>query len=58
MEIGLKNPNQSERSISKVVKKRLVASRKIPKESSILSKEDICIKRNDIALWQVIGTER
>lgn len=57
---GVKMPTSSERSISKVVTKRIVASNNISKGEKITA-ENICVKRNDIGFkaseWdKVIGS--
>ncbi|MBE5749333.1 MAG: N-acetylneuraminate synthase [Clostridiales bacterium] len=44
---GVKRPTKAEKQIAKVVTKRIVASRDI-KKGEILTKENICVKRNDI----------
>ncbi len=43
---GVKTPTKSEKDISKVVLKRIVASKEI-KTGELLSEENICVKRND-----------
>ncbi len=58
---GVKAPTNAEKQISTVITKRIVASRRI-KIGEKFSKENICIKRNDIgekaADWErVIGRE-
>lgn len=57
---GFKKPTKSEREISKVVLKKIVAKREIPKGKK-LEEEDLCIKRSDSGVsasaWDlVIGT--
>ncbi|MCR5397708.1 MAG: N-acetylneuraminate synthase [Lachnospiraceae bacterium] len=57
---GVKTPTSSERRISKVVTKRIVASNDISK-GKVITAEDICVKRNDIGMraaeWdRVIGS--
>lgn len=56
---GIKKPTVAEKEISKVVTKRIVASRTI-KEGEVFSEENVCVKRNDIGMaaarWdEVIG---
>ena len=58
---GIKKPTASERSISKVVTKRIVAARTIP-SGKVITKEDVCVKRNDVGFraceWdRVIGSK-
>ncbi len=58
---GKKSPTESERSIAKVVTKRIVAARQIAK-GSIITEEDICVKRNnsgaDAIRWdEIVGTK-
>ena len=43
---GVKTPTKSEKDISKVVLKRIVASKEI-KTGELISEENICVKRND-----------
>lgn len=54
---GIKRPTIAEQNISKVVKKRIVASRKIQK-GEVFSEHNICVKRNDAGLpamyWDMI----
>ena len=56
---GIKKPTCSEIDISKVVKKRIVAKKHIEK-GTVLSENDLCVKRNDVgtpaSLWDsVVG---
>lgn len=58
---GIKVPTKQEQDISKVVKKRIVAKREIPR-GTIIDERDICIKRAEYGLaarmWnKVIGSE-
>lgn len=46
---GVKKPTGAEKEIAKVVTKRIVASKRICK-GDIFSKENMCVKRNDIGL--------
>lgn len=57
---GIKKPTISEKSISKVVTKRIVAAKSIPRGKEI-TVDDVCVKRNDIGYkasdWdKVIGS--
>lgn len=55
---GIKQPNQSEKKISKVVLKRIVASRPI-KKGEILSEENMTVKRSDNGIkascWDLVA---
>lgn len=58
---GIKEPTKSEKEISKVVRKRIVAKNKICK-GNLFTEENICVKRNDIGMiapyWDfVVGRE-
>ncbi len=58
---GIKQPTQSEKEISDVVLKRIVADRFVPK-GTIISESDLCVKRSSSGLpaemWDlVVGTE-
>ncbi len=55
---GIKQPNESEKKISKVVLKRIVASRPI-KKGEILSEDNMTVKRSDNGIkasyWDVVA---
>lgn len=55
---GIKQPNESEKKISKVVLKRIVASRPI-KKGEILSEDNMTVKRSDngikASFWDVVA---
>lgn len=55
---GIKQPNESEKKISKVVLKRIVASRSI-KKGKILSEDNMTVKRSDNGIkasyWDVVA---
>lgn len=58
---GIKQPTESEKEISKVVLKRIVACNDI-KKSAVIREQDICVKRNETGLpasaWDIIvGTK-
>lgn len=57
---GIKKPTHTEKEISTVVLKRIVAKKPI-RENQIISEDDICVKRNNVGLpckyWDlVVGT--
>lgn len=58
---GKKVPTSDEKEISKVVLKRIVAKKNI-KEGTIISEEDICVKRNDVGMmadkWDIVVGSR
>ena len=58
---GEKVPTSDEKEISKVVLKRIVAKKNI-KEGTIISEEDICVKRNDVGMmadkWDIVVGSR
>lgn len=55
---GIKQPNQSEKEISKVVLKRIVASRPV-KKGEVLSEENMTVKRSDTGIkasyWDMVA---
>lgn len=58
---GRKEPSEEEKSISKVVLKKIVAQRPIRK-GQVITEEDLCVKRSDAGLpataWDlIVGTE-
>lgn len=58
---GIKKPTKGEKEISKVVLKKILASKEI-NEGDIIKPEDLCVKRNDIGIpaqyWDLIVGSR